>query len=109
MPTRISRRSDGKVTLGLIGVGDIADRKIPLSSTRPFKKFIALMRTNLNVQELTVQALLDENKDHIYHSAMLDPRAAAELELDQIKALVDALLAAHGDWMPKWLQKEEAA
>ena len=53
--------------------------------------------------------MLDENKDHIYHPAMLDPRAAAELELDQIKALVDALLAAHGAWMPKWLQKEEAA
>ena len=72
-------------------------------------QFIALMRTNLNVQDLTVQALLEENRDHIYHAAMLDPRAAAELDLDQIKALVDALLAAHGDWMPKWLQKEEAA
>ena len=72
-------------------------------------QFIALMRTNLNVQDLTVQALLEENRDHIYHAAMLDPRTAAELDLDQIKALVDALLAAHGDWMPKWLQKEEAA
>ena len=72
-------------------------------------QFIALMRTNLNVQDLTVQALLEENRDHIYHAAMLDPRAASEFDLDQIKALVDALLAAHGDWMPKWLQKEEAA
>jgi alpha-galactosidase len=31
---------------------------------------------------------------------MLDPHTAAELDLDQITALVDALLVAHGDWIP---------
>jgi alpha-galactosidase len=65
-------------------------------------QLIALMRTNLNVQELTVQALLTENPDHIRHAAMLDPHTAAELDLDQIHALVDALIAAHGDWLPAW-------
>jgi len=73
------------------------------------EQLAALMRTNINVQILTAEAAISKKKDHIYHAAMLDPRAAAELDLDQIKALVDALLAAHGDWMPKWLQKEEAA
>ena len=72
-------------------------------------QFIAMMRTNLNVQELTVQALLQENREHIYHAAMLDPRTAAELDLDQIRALVDELISAHGSWMPKWLANEEAA
>ena len=72
-------------------------------------QFIAMMRTNLNVQELTVQALLQENHEHIYHAAMLDPRTAAELDLDQIRALVDELIAAHGSWMPNWLRNEEAA
>jgi alpha-galactosidase len=62
----------------------------------------ALIRTNVNVQELTVAALMSENKDHIYHAAMLDPHTAAELDLDQIWGLVDDLLAAHGDWLPKW-------
>ena len=95
--------------LGPAGPGDAANGIHPSSVPDIPPQFIALMRTNLNVQDLTVQALLEENRDHIYHAAMLDPRAAAELDLDQIKALVDALLAAHGDWMPKWLQKEEAA
>ncbi len=63
-------------------------------------QLIALMRTNINVQELTVQALLTESREHIYHAAMLDPHTAAELDLDQIWALTDDLLAAHGDWMP---------
>ncbi|WFE75642.1 alpha-glucosidase/alpha-galactosidase [Roseinatronobacter sp. S2] len=70
---------------------------------------IALMRTNLNVQELTVQALLREDRDHIYHAAQLDPHTASELDLRQIRALVDELLAAHGDWLPDWCRLTKAA
>jgi alpha-galactosidase len=60
----------------------------------------ALIRTNVNVQELTVEASLTGRRDHVYHAAMLDPHTAAELDLDQIRDLVDALLAEHGDWVP---------
>ena len=60
----------------------------------------ALIRTNVNVQELTVEAALTGRREHVYHAAMLDPHTAAELDLDQIHALVDALLAAHGDLVP---------
>jgi alpha-galactosidase len=70
---------------------------------------VALMRSNVNVQELTVQALLTENRDHIYHAAMLDPHTAAELDLRQIRALVDDLIAAHGDWLPGWISGRKAA
>jgi len=62
----------------------------------------ALIQSNLNVQSLTVAALIEENRDHIYHAAMMDPHTAAELDLDQIWELVDDLLEAHGDWMPEW-------
>ena len=65
-------------------------------------QLIALMRTNINVQDLTVQALLTETPDHIYHAAMLDPHTGAELDLDQIWQLTADLLAAHGDWLPEW-------
>jgi len=63
-------------------------------------QLIALMRTNVNVQELTVAALIEQNREHIYHAAMLDPHTAAELDLEQIWALVDDLITAHGDWLP---------
>ncbi|MDX2163696.1 MAG: alpha-glucosidase/alpha-galactosidase [bacterium] len=62
----------------------------------------ALMQTNLNVQALTVEAALTCKREHIYHAAMLDPHTAAELSLDQIWALVDALIAAHGDYLPAY-------
>jgi len=72
-------------------------------------QLVALMRTNLNVQELTVAALLEENRDHVYHAAMLDPHTAAELDLRQIRALVDDLIAAHDAWLPDWLRARKAA
>jgi alpha-galactosidase len=62
----------------------------------------ALMRTNINVQELTVKALTTENREHIYHAAMMDPHTAAELDLDQIWELTSDLLKAHGTWLPEW-------
>lgn len=62
----------------------------------------ALMRTNINVQELTVRALMEENREHIYHAAMMDPHTAAELDLEQIWNLVDDLTEAHGTWLPEW-------
>ncbi|MCX6050459.1 MAG: alpha-glucosidase/alpha-galactosidase, partial [Chloroflexi bacterium] len=62
----------------------------------------ALMQTNLNVQSLTVEAALTHKREHIYHAAMLDPHTAAELSLEQIWNLVDDLIEAHGDWLPKY-------
>ena len=60
----------------------------------------ALMQTNINVQELTVEAVVTGNLDHARHAAMLDPHTAAELSLQEISDLVDDLLKAHGDWIP---------
>ncbi len=62
----------------------------------------ALMRTNINVQQLTVEALMAEDPEYIYHAAYLDPHTSAELDLDQIHDLVDDLRRAHGDWLPKF-------
>ena len=60
------------------------------------------MQTQINVQSLTVEAALTRKREHIYHAAMLDPHTAAELDLDQIWSMVDELIVAHGDWLPKF-------
>jgi alpha-galactosidase len=62
----------------------------------------ALMQTNINVQALTVEAALTGKREYIYYAAMLDPHTAAELDLDQIYALVDDLIEAHGEWLPEF-------
>lgn len=62
----------------------------------------AYIMTNVNVQSLTVEAALTLKREHIYHAAMLDPHTAAELTIDEIWAMVDELIAAHGDYLPKY-------
>ena len=64
----------------------------------------ALMRTNVNVQELTVLAALTRKRSYVYQAAMMDPHTAAELTLDEIWALVDDLIATHGDWIPPFVE-----
>ena len=65
----------------------------------------ALMQTNINVQALTVEALVTGNRDHVYHAAMLDPHTGAELDLDTIWRMVDELLDAHGEMIPESLRR----
>jgi alpha-galactosidase len=55
----------------------------------------AICRTNVNVQELTVEAALTGKREHIYHAVMTDPHAAATLPLDKIWAMCDELIEAH--------------
>mgnify|MGYP003581746773 FL=1 len=62
----------------------------------------ALNRTNINVQELTVEAAITLEKDKIYQAALMDPHANAELSISEIKAMVDELIAAHGDYLPAY-------
>lgn len=62
----------------------------------------ALNRTNINTQLLTIEAARTRKKEHIYHAALLDPHTSAELSIDDIVALCDALIEAHGDWLPKF-------
>ena len=66
----------------------------------------ALMQTNINVQQLTVEAVLTGNREHVYHAAILDPHTAAELTLDEIWSLVDDLIEAHGDYIPAALREK---
>ena len=62
----------------------------------------ALNRTNINVQLLTIQAIMTRKKDYIYQAAMLDPHTSSELSIDDIVAMCDDLIEAHGDGLPKY-------
>jgi alpha-galactosidase len=64
----------------------------------------ALNRTFLNVAELTVRAVLEDNREHVYHAALLDPNTAATLTMRETRAMCDELLAAHGDLIPASLR-----
>ena len=62
----------------------------------------ALNRTNINVQLLAIEAARTLKKDYIYQAVMLDPHASSELSMDDIVAMCDEMIEAHGNWMPKY-------
>ncbi|MEM7041849.1 MAG: alpha-glucosidase/alpha-galactosidase [Pseudomonadota bacterium] len=70
----------------------------PIGALPP--QLAALMQTSINVQALTVEALVTGRREHVYHAAMFDPHTAAELDMDQIRKLVDDLIEAHEGWLP---------
>lgn len=55
----------------------------------------AICRTNVNVQDLTVEAALTKKREHIYQAVMMDPHSAATLTLDKIWAMCDEMIEAH--------------
>lgn len=59
----------------------------------------AMNMTNINPQLLAIEAAHTRSREHIYHAAMLDPHTAAELNIADIKAMVDELIQAHGEYM----------
>ncbi len=51
--------------------------------------------TNINTQLATIEAAVTHKREDIYRAAMLEPRCAAELSIDDIVAMCDDLIAAH--------------
>jgi alpha-galactosidase len=62
----------------------------------------ALNRTNINVQELTVEAALAGDVEAVHHAVMLDPLTAAVCTLPEIRSMVDEMLEAQARWLPQF-------
>ncbi len=59
----------------------------------------AMNMTNINTQLLTIEAAHNKEIKTIYQAAMLDPHTGAELNIKDIRSMVDELIAAHGSYM----------
>lgn len=59
----------------------------------------AMNMTNINPQLLTMEAAHNRDVSMIYQAAMLDPHTSAELNIRDIRAMVDELIEAHGEYM----------
>ena len=63
---------------------------------------MAMNMTNIGTQLLTIEAARTRRLDKVYQAAMMDPHTGSELDIDTIKKMVDELIAAHGDYLPKF-------
>jgi alpha-galactosidase len=62
----------------------------------------ALNRTNINVQELTVKAALEGDREAAYQAVAVDPLSSAVLTLDEAHQMVDELFEASAPWLPQF-------
>jgi alpha-galactosidase len=59
-------------------------------------QLLAYMQPHVSQHELFIQAALEGRRDHVYQACMFDSLTASLLTTDQIVALCDELIAAHG-------------
>lgn len=67
----------------------------------------ALNRTNINVQELIVEAARTGDTEAVHHAVALDPLTAAVCTLPRIRTMVDEMLEAQARWLPQFGKKIE--
>lgn len=67
----------------------------------------AMNMTNINAQLMTIEAARTRKIEDIYRAAMLDPHTAAELSIDQIVAMCDDLIEAHGEYMEMYHKQQK--
>lgn len=65
----------------------------------------ALIRTNINVQELIVKAAVEENKDLIYQAVMMDPLTSCILTMPEIHNMVSEMIETEKQWLPEFMTK----
>ncbi len=62
----------------------------------------AMNSSNIYAQMLAIEAAKDRDRKKIYQAAMMDPHTAAELNIADIIAMCDELIAAHGEYMKEY-------
>lgn len=66
------------------------------------EQLAALIRTNLNVQELAAKGHLLGDRSLIYQAIKLDPLTAAVCTLDEIDRMVTEMFEAENQWLPQF-------
>jgi alpha-galactosidase len=61
---------------------------------------VGYVQPHVTQHELFIRAAIEGRRDYVYQCAMFDPLTAASMRPDDIVAMCDELIAAHGDLLP---------
>jgi alpha-galactosidase len=64
----------------------------------------ALNRAFLNVVDLTVRAAVEGRPEYIRNALLADPATAAQIPVEKIFAMADAMVSAHAEFLPAALK-----
>jgi len=62
-----------------------------------------LNMSNVAVQQLMVEACLEKSREKAYYATALDPLTAGQCNLDQIRAMFDAMWEAEQPWLGEYV------
>lgn len=62
----------------------------------------AIIRTNISVQELAIEAILNRDRDTLSQAMALDPLTSSVLSLPEIRDMTDELLEKEKRWLPQF-------
>lgn len=62
----------------------------------------ALIRTNVNLQELAIRGFINKDKELIYQAIKLDPLTSAACSLKEIDSMVNEMFEAQKEWLPQF-------
>ena len=65
----------------------------------------AVNRVSLNQVQLAVEAALSNDRDMVYAAVAMDPLTGALLTLPQIRKMVDEIIRAERQWLPRFTSK----
>jgi len=65
----------------------------------------AVLNNHIEVQRLTVEAALTGDRNLAFQALLQDPQVAAKLKPDKVSRLLDDLLNAHAQYLPRFFKK----
>ncbi|OGV71209.1 MAG: hypothetical protein A3K18_23220 [Lentisphaerae bacterium RIFOXYA12_64_32] len=95
---------------GVVEVATLVDKRgfMPCYFGDLPEQCAALCRSNMAVFELTVQGVLDQDREAVIHAMMMDPLSAAVCSLGELRSMAEELFAAEKEFIPKWCAKPKA-
>jgi len=91
---------------GVVEVGVMVDKQgyTPTYFGELPEQAAALCRSHMAVYELTVQGILQGDRERIIHAMMVDPLTAAVCSPQEIRSMAEELLKAEKKYIPSWCQ-----
>lgn len=90
---------------GVVEVPCLVDRKgLQPTHFGPLPiQLAAINSQHMAFHELTVESVLEEDRDAAVHALMMDPLTAAVCSLEEIRAMFDEMVAAQTSYLPEYL------